>query len=207
MQRCHNGTLLVSILVLLSVGACHTSSATPTATFESAQPTFTPPAPTPTATSIPILIFASFIPPTQPALPAAITPDPIQVERWKEYEVALARALFRSSFIPDQFLCEWEILGRSESEVYVWTVCMSIFPVANDRPLDSTMPVVIDISADGSIQTVEIPGGGTNYASDIREMFPTYAQEKYFDSLIQFQELTDQLNWRRKHPQEPPLLS
>lgn len=128
------------------------------------------------------------------------------MERWKEYEEALARALFPSSFIPGQFLCEWEILGRSESEVYVWTVCMSIFPVANELPLHSTMPVVIYISADGSIQTVEVPGGGTNYASDIREMFPTYAQEKYFDKLIHFQELTDHLNWRREHPQEPPLI-
>jgi hypothetical protein len=53
---------------------------------------------------------------------------------------------------------------------------------------------------------VEVPGGGSNYASDIRQMFPPEAQEKYFDGLIQFQELTDHLSWRREHPEEPPLI-
>ena len=63
--------------------------------------------------------------PTQPTIPF-ITPNPIQVERWKEYEDALAREpLFNEGL---SVLCEWEILGKSEMEVYVWASCKSITP-------------------------------------------------------------------------------
>ena len=84
---------------------------------------------------------------------------------------------------------------------------MSISPVGSaGLPLNSTMPVVIHIQADGSVESAEIPGGGTHYAADIRQMFPADAANKYFDELIHFQELTDHLNWRREHPEEPPLI-
>jgi len=136
-----------------------------------------------------------------------ITPDFIQVERWKEYEDALARALFPSSFIPGEFLCEWEILGQTDQEVYVWAVCMSAFLVGNSGLYyHAEMPTVIYIGADGSVQSVEIPGGGSSYATDIRRMFPPDAAEKYFNRLIHFQELTDHLRWRREHPDELPLI-
>jgi hypothetical protein len=160
----------------------------------------------PTPTPTPVIIAPTPFS-TQTIIPAAITADPIQIERWKEYENALAKALFPSSFIPDEFLCEWEILGRSDQEVYMWTVCMSIFPVeSTGLPYHGEMPAAIHIEADGSVQSVEIPGGGTHYAADIRRMFPAYAAEKYFDWLIHAQELTDHLNWRREHPEEPPLI-
>ena len=144
---------------------------------------------------------------TQPIIPA-VTADSIQVERWKEYEDALAKALFSLSFADYEFLCEWEILGQSNQEIYVWTVCMTIASDASTgRPsLHSTMPVVIHTQADGSVESVEIPRGGNDYAADIRRMFPPEAQEKYFEGLIHFQELTDHLNWRREHPEEPPLI-
>lgn len=174
---------------------------------ETATPTAVPPTPVPTSTLIPPIIAPSPLPiQTQPIIPA-ITADSIQVERWKEYEDALAKVLFPSSFIPGEFLCEWEILGRSDQEVYVWTVCMSIFPVGNaGLPYHSTMPAAIHIGTDGAVHSVEIPGGGTHYASDIRRMFPPDAQKRYFERLIHFQELTDHLNWRREHPEEPPLI-
>ncbi|MFZ5909345.1 MAG: hypothetical protein ACOYYU_04955 [Chloroflexota bacterium] len=144
--------------------------------------------------------------PTQPVFPV-ITPDAAQVERWKEYEDVLARTMFPSSFIPGEFLCEWEILGRTEREVYVWAVCMSVFPViGNNLPYHAEMPIVIFTEEEGAIHHVERPGGGTSYASDIRRMFPPEAQERYFDKLIPFQELTDHLRWRREHPEEPPLI-
>jgi len=163
----------------------------------------------PTSTLIPVTITPSPLP-TQPTIPI-ITPDPIQVERWKEYEDALAIALFPPKYIPQspsEFLCEWEILGRSDQEVYVWAVCMSIFSagVNSGLPYHAEIPAVIHIGADGVVQNVEIPGGGSSYASDIRRMFPPEAQEKYFEGLIHFQELRDHLRWRREHPEEPPLI-
>ena len=174
---------------------------------ETATPTAVPPTPVPTSTLIPPIIAPSPLPiQTQPIIPA-VTADSIQVERWKEYEDALAKVLFPSSFIPGEFLCEWEILGRSDQEIYVWTVCMSIFSVeSTGLPYHAEMPVAIHIGKDGAVQSVEIPGGGTHYASDIRRMFPPDAQKRYFERLIHFQELTDHLNWRREHPEEPPLI-
>lgn len=174
---------------------------------ETSTPTALPPTPVLTSTLIHPIIAPSPLPlQTQPIIPA-ITADSIQVERWKEYEAALAKALFPSSFIPGKFLCEWEILGRSDLEVYVWTVCMSIFSVGSaGLPYHGSIPAVIHIQADGSVQSVEIPRAGTNYASDIRQMFPPDAQERYFEGLMHVQELTDHLNWRREHPEEPPLI-
>jgi hypothetical protein len=143
--------------------------------------------------------------PTQPSI-SMITPDAIQVERWKEYETALAKTIFPSSFIPGKFLCEWEILGQAGQEEYVWVKCTSIFLVGVELYLQGEIPAVIHVRTDGSIQSVEFPGGGTDYARDIRRMFPPYAYERYFSRLINFQELIDHLHWRREHPEEPPLV-
>lgn len=174
----------------------HTQTALPKATLP------------PPATSIPPTDFPTPLP-TQPIIPM-ITPDLIQMEKWTEYQTALATALFSPKYIPQspgEFLCEWEILGQSDQEVYVWAVCMSIFSAgSNGLPYHGEMPVVIHIGEDGSVQRVEIPRGGTHYASDIREMFPPAAQERYFGKLIPFRELTDHLRWRRTHPEEPPLI-
>ena len=192
---------LVFFMLLTSCGrqvaALPTTTSTPTSTLTSV----------PTSTATPLIISSTLIPLQTPTLGPAITADSIQIERWKEYEDALAKALFSLSFVADQFLCEWEILGRSNQEIYVWTVCMSIASFGSaGLPLNSSMPVVIHTQADGSVESVEIPGGGTHYAADIRRMFPAYAAEKYFDWLIHAQELTDHLNWRREHPEEPPLI-
>jgi len=169
---------------------------------ETPVPTVVSPTSIPTSTLMSVTIIPSPLP-TQPTIPV-ITPDPIQLERWKEYEDALRRIILKDV---ESVLCEWEILGRSDQEIYVWAVCMSIFSVeSTGLPYHSTMPTVIHIDADGAVQSVEIPGGGTHYASDIRRMFPPDAQERYFERLIHFQELTDHLNWRREHPEEPPLI-
>src|SRR5687767_14414261 len=69
-------------------------------------PTFTPTSAS-TSTSTPFIISSTLIPLQTPTLALAITADSIQVERWQEYEDALAKALFRLSFVADQFLCEW----------------------------------------------------------------------------------------------------
>jgi hypothetical protein len=65
-----------------------------------------------------------------------ITPDPVQVERWKEYQTELAKSLL--SFLPpEEVLCEWEILGRSDQKVYVWAVCTSIIS-SGTSPISGT---------------------------------------------------------------------
>lgn len=167
---------------------------------ETSIPTVVSPAPTPTSTLISITIVPSLLP-TQPII-LTIAPDGLQVERWKEYEAALARTILKDV---ESVLCEWEILGRSDQEIYVWAECISIFPDGNSGLFyHATMPAVIHIGADGAVQSVEIPG--IHYADDIRRMFPPDAQEKYFEGLIHFQELTDHLRWRQEHSEVPPLI-
>jgi hypothetical protein len=58
--------------------------------------------------------------PTQPPV-ILITPDAIQVERWREYQTELAMSLLPKE-IPEKVLCEWSILGQTNLEVYVTAV-------------------------------------------------------------------------------------
>jgi hypothetical protein len=106
-------TRILIIFIAVTLAACAPVAAPAQNETPVPAATFTPPPPTET------IVYPTPSPlPTQPII-IRITPDAIQVERWKEYEDALAKALFPSSFIPGEFLCEWEILGRSDQEVYV----------------------------------------------------------------------------------------
>lgn len=141
--------------------------------------------------------------PTRPIF-AAITPDAIQVEGWKEYQSALAKRLM--AFLPlEEVLCEWEILEQSTQEVYVWAICTGtvgnngLFPKGEE-------PALIQLGVNGSVQSVEIPGAGTHYGRDIRRLFPPDVQDKIFNHLIDYRQLSDHLEWRREHPKEPPLI-
>lgn len=86
-------------------------------------PTIVSPTPHPTSTLIPNTVTPSPMP-TQPRIPF-ITPDSVQVERWKDYETALGATYLNGE---SSVLCEWEILGRSDLELYVWAVCKSTIP-------------------------------------------------------------------------------
>ena len=139
-----------------------------------------------------------------------ITPDAIQVERWKEYEDALAMKIRGREASVGKVLCEWDILGRSDQEVYVWVVCMGTFLVGDINPIfpASSIPAVIYLNKDGSVQNVEIPGAGSDYARDIRLMFPLDVQEKFENYHFGRAggEMGEHLEWRRTHPEEPPLI-
>lgn len=156
------------------------------------------PTPLPTSTLIPVTITPSPLP-TQPIIPM-ITPDAIQVEKWKEYENALAKSLL--SFLPpEEVLCEWEILGRSDQKVYVWATCDAL--VGGHGVASSA---VIHLNADGTVQSVEKPGSGSKRIPNILKMFPPHIQEIIFNNLISYRYLSDHLEWRQKHPDEPPLI-
>jgi hypothetical protein len=141
--------------------------------------------------------------PPQSAM-GAITPEPAQLERWAEYENALARILMPMSS-PEKVLCEWELLGQTDQEVYVWAFCMETTPVAEISPFffrAANAPAVIHIGADGAVQNVEIPEYGPNYLSDIRKMFPLDALKRVADT----SRMRQHLYLRRERPQEPPLI-
>jgi len=159
---------------------------------------------TPTAvlkvTLTPVIITPSPLP-TRPTIPI-ITPDRIQVERWKEYEEALKQRILPTwTFKP--LLCEWDILARGVQEIYVWALCGS------SKGTDMR-PAVIYLSADGSIRSVEIPKRGS--PSDVDRLFPPEAQARFYyytgDSVLfgRLKEMLDHLYYRETRSEEPPLI-
>ncbi len=163
-----------------------------------------PTSPPSESTATPVDVTASPLPPS-PAIPI-ITPNPAQLERWKEYQTALAKKMMRW-LPPEEVLCEWEILGQLNQEVYVWAVCSGTDPLGNSGLFsEGEEPAVIHLGADGSIRSVEIPGAGTSYARDIRKLFPPDVQGRIFGNLIHYRQLSEHLEWRRKHSNVPPLI-
>ena len=155
-------------------------------------------------TSLPTSIFipVTVTPSPLPTLPIInmITPASIQMDSWKEYEVALAKSLL--SFLPpEEVLCEWEILGRSEQEVYVWATCD-----AREGGHGAASSAVIHLNPDGTIQSVEKPGSGSKRNSNILKLFPPDIQEIILNNLLNYRHLSEHLEWRREHPEEPPLV-
>jgi hypothetical protein len=158
---------------------------TEVALTQAALPTATPP-PT-TSTQTPEITFApaTTIPTLVP--PPIFTPDAIQVERWREYQTELANALFvynpafpQLRYGPDVYqgaICEWDILGLSNQEVYLWAACIS----ADGLSL-RTNPAVIYLEPDGSIlgvkaasEKIDLPDPYLIY--DLH-LFPIDIQEK-----------------------------
>jgi hypothetical protein len=137
--------------------------------------------------------------PTQPLI-SIFTPDAIQIERWREYQTELAKKLV-SKFPVEIVLCEWDILGRSEQEVYVWAVCTAPGYLVSK-------PAVIYFKTDGAIQDVEIAVYGSTWDSDLQRLFPEDVQEKIASGIFlqRSVELKNHIELRRTHLEEPPLI-
>ena len=184
---------ITGLLLLMTLVAC-----TPTSTaIPSVTSTFT-------HASTPSIIAPTAMP-TQLTI-SVVTPGLNQIEHWKEYQIALAESLF---FPPDETLCEWDILGTSEQTLYVWVVCESILPfgatsAGENMYSSSSTPAAVHLAKDGTIQSVEIPVPGI---SDYVRLFPIEIQNKF--ELYRFgraKELSDHIQWRREHVEEPPLI-
>jgi hypothetical protein len=192
MKRSNTLNLIILLILSLNFSACTAPIATPTATVIPTLPTSTPPALTPTSTSFIIIPSPT---PTRPIIPD-ITPDPIQLERWKEYENALAKSVL-PHLASEEVLCEWDLLARFADEVYVWAVCSSIDG-------GGSVPAVIHLAEDGSIQSVERI---INWSADILRLFPADVRGK-FDRYPsgRAREMSEHIEQRRIHPETPPLI-
>ena len=141
-----------------------------------------------------------------------MTPNAIQVERWKEYQTELAKYVLSDAGTMftnyEHALCEWDILGQSNQEVYVWAVCSDFNSLAEK-------PAVIYLEANGSIRDVKFVFHGYQWDSRIQELFPKDVQEKIH--LYEVSEpgtslsvgstnMRKHLECRRTHPEEPPLV-
>ena len=171
-------------------------------------PTAVPSTHIPTAPSISIAVTPSPLP-TEPIIPI-LTPDAIQVERWKDYEDKLAKLVLSDSGaeypLYEDALCEWDILGRSGQEVYVWAICSTISSLGEK-------PAVIYLEMDGSVQDVKVVFHGSSWDSKIRELFPADVQEKIYlySASTPFSgrplDMRTHLGYRLEHPEEPPLIA
>ncbi len=124
-----------------------------------------------------------------------------KLARWQEYENALAAVFLPQPYLPGKGLCEWEVLGRSEQEVYVWAECQVDY--AGGAAMSA--PAVIDLADNGSIEGVRVPGDGARYGADIRQMFPKDLQQRLLSHSIDVSAMWPHLQLRHENP-EPPLI-
>jgi hypothetical protein len=152
--------------------------------------------PTTTATEIPHSPF-----------PTTLTPNPTLTAGWQELEEALAQNLMASHLNRGPVFCEWAYLGEEFPEVYLYVICRSTVPLQEgDTHLPGVSIPAVVIYDQGEIQGVQIPGAGSLYARDIRELFPPEVQKTIFQDQIDYQALSDHLLRRLDHPDEPPLV-
>jgi hypothetical protein len=227
-------------IITLLVGACGIvpSEGRNDVTATSA-PTLTQVPPTVTLTSTPEIVYVTDVPTSLPTPqpPPIFTPDAIQVERWQEYQTELGKIFF--AFDPDHpegydpeayknAFCEWDILGQSSHELYVWTNCNSANGFAHNGD-----PAVIYLKPDGSIRAVNAvrakPDPHTQFAVYDLHLFSMSVQEilclyYFFGTVPQCSSITSNyvpniglsarervlishLEYRRKgHTEEPPLV-
>lgn len=144
-----------------------------------------------------------------PAINPSILPVPTaegrgtatSVPRWAEYELALAH-----KFLPEEIMgvCEWDILGQAEQDVFVWAVCQGNSP--NSGLMGMSAPAVIHLATDGQVQTVTVPRDGTLYSQDVEALFPHELQKQIFAHTIQ-PEIERHLQMRIAQPNTPPLIA
>jgi hypothetical protein len=192
------------ILIVLLVGACgpilpeQGSNETVTSV-----PTFTLIPPIITQTSPPEFVTVpATVMPIQPP-PPILTPDAIQVERWQEYQTELAKVLLLHSAGSRQHaLCEWDILGRTDQEVYVWAYCAGQGGQGGNSEF-----AVIYLALDGSIQEVSTVSQDVKesdlFPEDVRAKFELYRTSSFYGRA---RDLVDHRRHRDTHPEEPPVV-
>lgn len=109
--------------------------------------------------------------------PITLAPSKTQTEvvipRWVHYEISISNALLS----PGNGICEWEIWGEAKNKVYIWAICRDGLTVVSS-------PAVINLLDNNMISSVDVPGRGSDYADDVRELFPTNIQSRIFDNEI-----------------------
>jgi len=158
---------------------------------------------TPTATFSPLPIGTAS---PYPTIEFPITPNLAQVEQWQEYQSALAKELI--PFVPpEEVLCEWDLMGHANQEVYVWAVCQGPLPGAVKDFTSISTPAVIHLGEGNFVQSVEFPNARAYSNGDILRMFPPDVRKKfkYYDFGMA-ERMSEHIEWRREHPDEPPLI-
>ncbi|MBI9047137.1 MAG: hypothetical protein JEZ06_21805 [Anaerolineaceae bacterium] len=206
----------IYLLILFGLTACTKAVSVPIQSTSTSEPSNTTTQPVSTMiadtpTSIPETATPAFAltPSPYPTFQFAYIPNVEYIERWEEFQDALAGTLI--SYVPlENAFCEWEILGEVDTEIYVWAVCEGYFIAGEVEKVEllagADTPAVIHINENGSIEQVEIPKGGNLYTHCIRDMFPDDIEERIISKQIDYQRLADHLKWRLENSEEPPLI-
>ena len=110
-------------------------------------------------------------------------------------EQALAKAAFPSG---DRVLCNWQILGKNEQELYAWVFCQMVAPPHGT----TSAPVVIKLNANGHYGQVILY---EDEASTL-ELFPAVVRKRVLDQDFDFNSLNKRMNERLATPSLPPLI-
>jgi len=168
---------------------------------------FTPTALLVTGTSLPTVFSTPLVPTALPSTQTwaytAITPEPAELERWREYEEALGYAISAIyGRVPcEDILCEWVILGRDAGKVYVSAVCSGIYPYGL---ITSGRCAVVYLGADGEVQkALTTEGISAPPAIGRRKLFPSGIYERCIHTPDD--RMKTHLESRRANP-EPPLI-
>jgi hypothetical protein len=129
-----------------------------------------------------------------------ITPTAVSAPNWTEYDLALAL-----EFLPQGVtgVCEWEILGQTAHDVFVWAVCQGSSSGSGSTGMSA--PAVIHLAADGKVQSVVVPRDGTLYSQDVTALFPIELHERIFNHALS-PEMEQHLQTRLAQPETPPLV-
>ena len=73
-------------------------------------------------------------------------------------------------------LCEWEVWGEAEQEIYLWAICQSAEGAGCSAP--AVVRVAQDESGVWRVREVETPRDGTLYGEDVRALFPPDVQRR-----------------------------
>lgn len=133
------------------------------------------------------------------AAPAPTSTQLIFVHEWSQLEGALSRSILGTV----DGKCEWEVWGWLNLKVYVWALCQ-----AGPGPgsTAASVPAVVWVRQDQSIQNVEISGNGTNYAVSIRKLFPPAVQDKIFAHSFDVEAAEKRLRARWSDPTLAPAI-
>lgn len=133
----------------------------------------------------------------EPSQTVRATPIP----RWIEYETALASVLIPDPFPRGKVLCEWDIWGYTEQEVYVWVLCQVD---SSAQGTAGSAPAVVYLAPDGMIEKVVMPRDGVDYPEDVKRLFPPDVQAHIYASSFDTDAATKHIALRRRDPEIPP---
>lgn len=133
-----------------------------------------------------------------PPLPT-VTGEDVDAPAWRQIESAISNALLG----PGEGKCEWEVWGWLKQERFIWAFCQG-GPELNATA--ASMPLVVRLASDGSVETIHYPQEGTDYTSNVKGLFPPAVQEKIFANEFDLFTAVNHLETRWNYPSMPPAI-